>query len=58
MGYNESGIRVIGVHPRHRRLLYNPGCNGVGFLPSLCGADRLARMLGGELLEPSVFDPR
>ncbi len=57
MGYNESGIRVIGPHPRCRRLLYNLGCNGVGFLPSLCGAERLARMLDGEVLEPSIFDP-
>jgi glycine/D-amino acid oxidase-like deaminating enzyme len=58
MGYNGSGIRVIGAHPRHPRLLYNLGCNGVGFLPSLCGAERLARMLGGEQLAPSIFDPR
>jgi glycine/D-amino acid oxidase-like deaminating enzyme len=58
MGYNESGIRVIGAHPRHQRLLYNLGCNGVGFLHSLCGAERIARMLGGEQLEPSIFDPR
>ena len=28
MGYNDSGIRVIGAHPRHPRLLYNLGCNG------------------------------
>jgi glycine/D-amino acid oxidase-like deaminating enzyme len=58
MGYNGSGIRVIGAHPRHPRLLYNLGCNGVGFLPSLCGAERLARMLAGEQLAPSIFDPR
>ncbi len=58
MGYNESGIRVVGAHPRHARLLYNLGCNGVGFLPSIFGAERLARMLGGERLEPSIFDPR
>jgi glycine/D-amino acid oxidase-like deaminating enzyme len=58
MGYNESGVRVVGAHPRHPRLLYNLGCNGVGFLPSLCGADRLARLLAGERLEPSIFDPR
>jgi glycine/D-amino acid oxidase-like deaminating enzyme len=58
MGYNEGGVRVVGAHPRHKRLLYNLGCNGVGFLPSLCGADRLARLLGGERLEPSIFDPR
>ena len=58
MGYNEGGVRVVGAHPRHPRLLYNLGCNGVGFLPSLCGADRLARLLSGERLEPSIFDPR
>lgn len=58
MGYNEGGLRVVGAHPRRRRLLYNLGCNGVGFLPSLCGADRLARLLAGQHLEPSIFDPR
>jgi glycine/D-amino acid oxidase-like deaminating enzyme len=58
MGYNDSGIRVVGAHPRHPRLLYNLGCNGVGFLPSLYGASRLARTLRGEHLEPSIFDPR
>jgi glycine/D-amino acid oxidase-like deaminating enzyme len=58
MGYNEGGVRVVGTHPRHDRLLYNLGCNGVGFLPSLCGADRLARQLAGERPEPSIFDPR
>jgi glycine/D-amino acid oxidase-like deaminating enzyme len=58
MGYNDSGVRVVGAHPHHERLLYNLGCNGVGFLPSLCGADRLARLWAGERLEPSIFDPR
>jgi glycine/D-amino acid oxidase-like deaminating enzyme len=58
MGYSPGGIRVIGPHRRHRRLLYNLGCNGVGFLPSVCGGQRIARFLAGEELEPSVFDPR
>jgi len=58
MGYNATGVRVVGAHPRHPRLLYNLGCNGVGFLPSLHGADRLARLLAGEHLKPSIFDPR
>jgi glycine/D-amino acid oxidase-like deaminating enzyme len=58
MGYNDSGVRVVGAHPRHERLLYNLGCNGVGFLPSIHGADRLAQLLAGEHLEPSIFDPR
>ena len=58
MAYNDSGIRVVGAHPRHRRLLYNLGCNGVGFLPSIHGGHRIARRLAGEEPSPSVFDPR
>ena len=58
MGYMDGGIRVIGAHPRHASLLYNLGCNGVGFLPSICGGQRVARILAGEQLPPSIFDPR
>ena len=58
MAYNESLIRVIGPHPRHPRLLYNLGCNGVGFLPSIHGGHTLARILAGDRPAPSVFDPR
>lgn len=58
MGYNDGGIRVVGAHPRHPRLLYNLGCNGVGFLPSIYGGHRLAELLAGQHVPPSVFDPR
>ena len=58
MGYNDSGIRVVGTHPRHPRLLYNLGCNGVGFLPSIYGGQRIARLLADDHLPPSIFDPR
>ena len=58
MGYNDSAIRVVGAHPRWPRLLYNLGCNGVGFLPSIFGAHRLAQLLAGDRLSPSIFDPR
>jgi glycine/D-amino acid oxidase-like deaminating enzyme len=58
MGYNDSGVRVVGAHPRHPRLLYNLGCNGVGFLPSIFGGNRVSRLLGGHSLPPSIFDPR
>ena len=51
-------IRVIGRHPRYPELLYNLGCNGVGFLPSIHGGQVIARTLGGESLAPSIFDPR
>jgi glycine/D-amino acid oxidase-like deaminating enzyme len=57
MGYNDSGIRVVGAHPTHPRLYYNLGCNGVGFLPSVYGGQRVARLLAGERLPPSIFDP-
>ena len=58
MGYNNAGVRVVGAHPRHPRLHYNLGCNGVGFLPSIYGGQRVARLLAGENLRPSIFDPR
>jgi glycine/D-amino acid oxidase-like deaminating enzyme len=58
MGYNESGVRVVGAHPRHRRLLYNLGCNGVGFLPSIFGGHRVSQAIAGRPLRASIFDPR
>jgi glycine/D-amino acid oxidase-like deaminating enzyme len=58
MGYNEVGNRVVGAHPRHQRLLYNLGCNGVGFLPSIYGGHTLSRLLAGEPMAPSLFTPR
>ena len=58
MGYNVSGIRVVGVHPDQPTLFYNLGCNGVGFLPSIFGGHRVSRLLAGDALAPSVFDPR
>jgi glycine/D-amino acid oxidase-like deaminating enzyme len=58
MGYNDGGVRVVGAHPRHPRLHYNLACNGVGFLPSIYGGERVARLLDGQHLPPSIFDPR
>jgi glycine/D-amino acid oxidase-like deaminating enzyme len=58
MGYTGDGIRVIGRHPRYAALHYNLGCNGIGFLPSIYGGERMSRILAGEQLEPSIFDPR
>jgi glycine/D-amino acid oxidase-like deaminating enzyme len=58
MAYNDSLIRVIGPHPHHPPLLYNLGCNGVGFLPSIHGGHSLARLLAGDRPTASVFDPR
>ena len=58
MGYLGGGVRVIGAHPRHPVLLYNLGCNGVGFLPSIHGGRQVSRLLAGEQLPASIFDPR
>lgn len=58
MGYMDGRVRVIGAHPGHPALLYNLGCNGVGFLPSIHGGRQIARLLAGETLPPSIFDPR
>ena len=58
MGYMDGRVRVIGAHPGRPRLLYNLGCNGVGFLPSIHGGRQISRILAGEQLPPSIFDPR
>ena len=58
MGYTPNGIRRVGIEPRNPVLLYNLGCNGVGILPSIYGAKRIAQIVRGEMLSPSIFDPR
>jgi glycine/D-amino acid oxidase-like deaminating enzyme len=58
MGYTKSGVRLVGYEPRNRSLLYNLGCNGVGILTSVYGAERIARLILGETLEPTIFDPQ
>jgi len=57
MGYTPNGIRRVGFEPRNKVLLYNLGCNGVGILPSIFGGKRIAQLLSGVSLPPSIFDP-
>jgi glycine/D-amino acid oxidase-like deaminating enzyme len=57
MAYTDSKIRLIGFDARNPALLYNLGCNGVGFLQSVYGGQRISRLIGGEQLPPSIFDP-
>ena len=57
MGYTRTGVRCIGTEPRNPALLYNLGCNGVGILPSIHGAKRIAQILAGKKLPASIFDP-
>lgn len=57
MGYTPNGVRLAGRDSEHQHLFYNLGCNGVGILTSVMGSRRMARLLGGEHLPPSMFDP-
>ncbi len=57
MGYTHNGVRMIGQDPDNPSLIYNLGCNGIGILPSIYGGKRVARLINGEALAPSIFDP-
>jgi glycine/D-amino acid oxidase-like deaminating enzyme len=57
MGHTPNRLRRIGYEPRNKTLMYNLGCNGVGILPSIYGGHRIAQMLIGSDLPPSIFDP-
>ena len=57
MGYTSSGVRIIGKDPTYPSLIYNMGCNGIGILPSIYGGKRVAQIINGEILAPSIFDP-
>lgn len=58
MGYTRNKIRLIGEEPKNSCLLYNLGCNGVGILPSIYGGKKIAQIVKGERLAPSIFDPQ
>lgn len=56
MGYTKNGVRLVGPEPKNPVLLYNLGCNGIGILPSLYGASKIARHVNGEKVARSIFD--
>ncbi len=58
MGYTTSGLRIVGPEPLDKRLLYNLGCNGVGIMPSIMGARKIARHINNEQVEETIFDPK
>ncbi len=58
MGYTPNRVRLIGQEPKNNVLLYNLGCNGIGIIPSIYGGRRIARIIAGERVRPSIFDPR
>lgn len=57
LAYTRTGLRLVGVESKNPVLLYNLGCNGVGILPSLYGAKRIALIIRGDVLESTLFDP-
>lgn len=57
MGYTPNKLRLVGEEPKNKVLLYNLGCNGVGILPSVFGGERIAKLVWGEDVAPSIFDP-
>lgn len=58
MGYTPNRVRLIGEEPKNHVLLYNLGCNGIGIIPSVYGGRRISRIIKGEQLRESIFDPR
>lgn len=58
MGFTQNYLRIVGREPCNPVLLYNLGCNGVGILPSLFAGERVAHIIRGDELEPTVFDPK
>ena len=56
MGYTDDGVRKVGPDKHHPHLWYNLGCNGIGIVPAISGARRIARLMSGETLPPSIFD--
>jgi glycine/D-amino acid oxidase-like deaminating enzyme len=58
MGYTRTGVRVVGREPVEPRLMYNLGCNGVGILPSIMGAKKIAQHVNNEQMEDTIFDPK
>lgn len=56
MGYTTSGLRWVGEAPEIKHLWYNLGCNGIGIVTAICAGKRMAALLQGEALPPSLFD--
>lgn len=57
MGYTSSYLRIAGPEPRNGALVYNLGCNGVGILASLWGAQLVAQYVATGVAPRTIFDP-
>ena len=58
LGYTSTGIRMIGEEPLNTNLIYNLGCNGIGIMPSIFGAEKISKILNKQKFKKSIFDPR
>jgi glycine/D-amino acid oxidase-like deaminating enzyme len=56
MGYTNSGVRFAGQDPTIPALYCNLGCNGIGLLSAVAGAKRIAELMNGRKMAPSMFD--
>ncbi len=56
MGYTPNNLRCIGPDIADTRLLYNLGCNGIGLLPSVYGAQKVSWFVQNKKLPKSIFD--
>lgn len=45
MGYTQDGLRLVGPDPEQPHLWYNLACNGIGIIPAIAGAKKIARLL-------------
>lgn len=57
MGYTSNSLRWVGEDPELKHLWYNLGCNGIGIIPAIGGGEKLSRLIQGQQLPPSIFDP-
>lgn len=45
MGYTPSGLRWVGPDTEHPHLWYNLACNGIGIVPAIAGAKKIASLI-------------
>lgn len=57
MGYTKTGLRWVGRDSEYTHLWYNLGCNGIGIIPAIAGAEKIANQFNGVTYAPSLFDP-
>lgn len=45
MGYSTDGLRWVGPDADHPHLWYNLACNGIGIVPAIAGAKKMATLM-------------